>query len=125
MTDRPAVIVVDNHPEILEVLSGVLETLGYTTHAAAGYDEAVALLQQHPVCAIITDVEMEPKTGFELLTTCRSKYPQTPVIMVSSYANPKMEKRALLEGAARFLPKPFSMEQLHDALEECAGITYV
>ncbi len=125
MTDKPTVVVVDNHPEILEVLTGVLDALAYETYAAGGYEEAVELLDSHSVSAVITDVEMEPKTGFDLLATCRSRYPTVPVIMVSSYADSKMQKRALLAGAAQFLAKPFSMEQLHDALEACTSMTYV
>lgn len=118
MAGRPAVIVVDNHPEIREVLSGVLEALSYDTYRAGGYEQALELVGRPGVCAVVTDVEMEPKTGFDLLAACREKYPNLAVVMVSSYANADMRKRAMLAGAAKFLAKPFSMEDLSDALEE-------
>lgn len=119
MSEGPAVVVVDNHPEIREVLSGVLEALSYKTYRAGGYEEALTYIGNADVCAVVSDVEMDPKTGFDLLATCRHDYPQLPVILVSSYADGDMRKRALLAGAARFLAKPFSMEELNDALHEC------
>jgi len=119
MSGRPAVVVVDNHPEIREVLSGVLEALSYRTYRAGGYEEAFTYIGNPDVCAVVSDVEMDPKTGFDLLATCRQEHPQLPVILVSSYADKDMRKRALLAGAACFLAKPFSMEELNDALNEC------
>ena len=118
MAKRQAVVVVDNHPEVREVLSGVLEALSYDTYRADGYAEALECMDQPGVCAVITDVEMHPETGFDLLATCREKYPEIPVILVSSYANADMRKKALVGGAAEFLAKPFTMEALHDALEK-------
>ena len=125
MSGRPKVIVVDNHPEVREVLSGVLEALSYDTCQADGYAQAIEQLGKPGICAVVTDVEMEPKTGFDLLATCRQKYPELPVILVSSYANDDMRKRAMLGGAAKFLAKPFSMEDINDALEESIHLTTV
>ena len=120
MEERPAVVLVDNHPEIRDVLSGVLEALSFRTYAADGYRQALEQLANPGVRAIVTDVEMHPETGFDLLATCREKFPEIPVIMVSSYASPDMRKKAMLSGAAEFLAKPFTMEALHDALDRCA-----
>jgi two-component system response regulator FlrC len=125
MSGRPKVIVVDNHSEVREVLSGVLEALSYDTCQADGYTQAIEQLGKPGIRAVVTDVEMEPKTGFDLLATCRQKHPELPVILVSSYANDDMRKRAMLGGAAKFLAKPFSMEDINDALEESIHLTTV
>ena len=125
MSGRPAVVVVDNHPEIREVLSGVLEALSYKTYRADGCDQALEHIRNTDVCAVVTDVEMEPKTGFDLLAACRRDYAHIPVIMVSSYADSEMRKRAMLNGASRFLAKPFSMEEISDALEESIHLVTV
>ena len=117
MEKRPKVVIVDNHPEIREVLSGVLEALSFETYRADGYNQALEQIEMPGVCAVVTDVEMHPETGFDLLETCRRKHPDIPVIMVSSYANPDMREKAISGGAAEFLAKPFTMEALHDALE--------
>jgi DNA-binding NtrC family response regulator len=119
MEERPAVVVVDNHPEVREVLSGVLEALSFRTYSAGGYGEALHQLAQPGVCALVTDVEMHPETGFDLLATCRQEFPDIPVILVSSYASSDLRAKALRGGAAEFLAKPFTMEALHDALERC------
>jgi len=117
MECKPAVLIVDNHPEIREVLAGLLEALCFETYRADGYAEALQQIDRPGVCAIVTDVEMHPETGFDLLAYSRKKYPGIPVIMVSSYGSPDMREQALKSGAAEFLSKPFTMEALSDALE--------
>jgi len=119
MGERSAVVVVDNHPEIRDVLSGVLEALSFQTYAADGYRQALEHLGKPGVRAVITDVEMHPETGFDLLATCRRQHPDIAVVMISSYANADMRKKALLGGAVDFLAKPFTMEALNNALEKC------
>ncbi len=117
MDRKPIVVVVDNNPEIREVLSGVLEALSFDTRRADGVGEAIRLIEELDVSAVVTDVEMYPRTGFDLPQHCRDSQRGIPVVMVSSYSNPKMRKRALAEGAVEFLAKPFTMEDLNDALE--------
>jgi len=125
MVKRPAIVVVDNHPEIRDVLSGVLEALSYETYRADGYAQAMEEVEKPGVRAIITDVEMHPETGFELLAACREKHPEIPVIMVSSYADDDLREKAFAGGAAEFLAKPFTMEALHNALEKSMGLVAV
>lgn len=117
MGKKSKILVVDNHEEIREVLAGVLEALSYDTCSAGGYREAMEQIDQSDLCAVVTDVEMHPETGFDLLAACREKHPELPVIMVSSYADEKMRQKALQGGATDFLGKPFTMADLHDALE--------
>ena len=113
MSGRPAIVVVDNHREVREVLAGVLEAMSYDTYLAGGYTEALEQIAQPGVRAVVSDVEMEPETGFDLLKTFREKHPDVAVILVSSYANDEMYKRATLAGAAEplepieFKPKPW------------------
>ena len=116
------ILVVDNHQNILELLSNLLQMYKYQTFCALDTNSALKLLEEEKVDCVVTDVEMPKPNGFDLLDEIKSRYPQVPVIMISSYANPKMEKQAHASGASGFAAKPFSIDTLQkmivDALDK-------
>jgi DNA-binding NtrC family response regulator len=123
MEDLKNILVVDNHQNILELISNLLQMFKYQTFCALDTQTALSLLEENKVDCIITDVEMPKPGGFDLLNEVKSKYPQLPVIMISSYANPKMEKRAEENGAAGFTAKPFRIETLQKMIEKALKST--
>lgn len=122
MEELKNILVVDNHQNILELLSNLLQMYKYQTFCALDTQSALKLLDEEKVDCVVTDVEMPKPNGFDLLNEIKNRYPQLPVIMISSYANPKMEKQAHANGASGFTGKPFSIETLQkmivDALDK-------
>jgi DNA-binding NtrC family response regulator len=112
-----SVLVVDNHQNILELLSNLLQMYKYETFCALDTKSALRLLEEKKIDCVVTDVEMPKPNGFDLLDEIRNKYPNVPVIMISSYANPRMEKQAHENGASGFTAKPFSIETLQKMIE--------
>jgi len=122
MEELKNILVVDNHQNILELLSNLLQMFKYQTFCALDSQTALKLLDEKKIDCIITDVEMPKPSGFELLDEVKRKYPQLPVIMISSYANPKMEKQAEKNGASGFTGKPFRIETLQRMIEKALGV---
>ncbi|MCJ7498066.1 MAG: response regulator [candidate division Zixibacteria bacterium] len=118
MEDLKNILVVDNHQNILELISNLLQMFKYQTFCALDTQTALSLLEEKEVDCIITDVEMPKPGGFDLLNEVKNKYPELPVIMISSYANPKMEKQAEESGAFGFTAKPFKIETLQKMIEK-------
>ena len=87
MTDQAQrILVVDDDRIILESLREFLHLAGYEADSAAGFSEALALLDRHPYGVVITDVNMPTADGFELLHVIRKRFPQTVVIVITASA---------------------------------------
>ena len=123
MEELKNILVVDNHQNILELLSNLLQMYKYQTFCALDTQSALKLLDEEKVDCVVTDVEMPKPNGFDLLDEVKNRYPQVPVIMISSYANAKMEKQAHDNGASGFTAKPFSIEKLQQMIEHALDKT--
>ncbi len=77
---------------------------------------ALDMLNSEPVDVLVSDVVMPGIDGVELLETIRSRRPALPVVLMSGYAEPP-QRRALDGAAAIFLAKPFTADDLADAVQ--------
>jgi CheY-like chemotaxis protein len=74
--------------------------------------QAVAILKEHHLSLVVTDLHMPHMDGFALLAHLSENYPDIPVIILTAYSSPASKKNALEGGAAEYLEKPFVMEEL-------------
>jgi two-component system response regulator AtoC len=116
---QPArILVVDDEPNICQVLSAVLRKDGHEVHVSRDGDEALALLEKTPVDLLITDVIMNNIGGVELLQRVQAASPQTPVVMMTAYGTIKSAVDAIKLGAFDYLAKPFDMEQMKSVVRK-------
>jgi DNA-binding NarL/FixJ family response regulator len=112
------VLLVDDHTLVRRGLAQLLSTVvkGAEVTEAADADEAAELLKhaQHDVALV--DIRMPGRDGLELLREIRTSWPDLPVIMLSSYDNGEYVKAALAEGAAGYLLKDTTPEDLAQAI---------
>jgi CheY-like chemotaxis protein len=115
---RPAtrrVLVADDSPTLLHVLTRVLEGEGYSVVAARDGREAFRILRtDSDFVAAIFDVEMPHITGTDLARHMQTekRLMRIPVMMMTSASSPQMHFDSLSAGAAVFLPKPFTPGQV-------------
>jgi signal transduction histidine kinase/ActR/RegA family two-component response regulator len=109
----PAVLVVDDDPDVCDVLGSVLRDAGWTTLRAADGREALELVQRHPVAVVLLDMLMPGKEGLETVTELRMRHPQLPVVAMSgaSRASNYLTLATKL-GAVAALEKPFGPDEL-------------
>jgi len=94
---------------------GMLESLnreGYAVKDFASGPPAIEFLKQSEVDLIVTDLRLEPMDGLELLKQVKQTNPQIEVILVSAYGSVQDAVQAMRDGAADFLTKPFSPDEL-------------
>ena len=116
-TKRP-ILLVDDEPEILFSLRGLLrqEFELYTAESGA---EALEILRRHPVHVIMTDQRMPQMTGVELLRRSRGECPEAVRIMFTGYADIKAVIDAINQGQIyRYLTKPWDPDELRAVLHQ-------
>jgi two-component system chemotaxis sensor kinase CheA len=119
-----SVLLVDDSAFFRDMLTPVLKASGYRVHTAAGAEEALQLLAGGTrVDALVTDVEMPQKDGFQLVEALRAdaRFATLPVIALSSGVNPELIQRARKLRIAEFVAK-FDRSGLLSALAETQNV---
>ncbi len=112
-------LVVENDEDMLTIIRGELDRLGYRVTAVAGGDEAVEAAQRRPFDLPVTNMNLPDINGQEVIERVRRSHPGIPVIVVSGSSEAQAEAREM--GVERFLAKPFRTEELRRMVEEALG----
>jgi DNA-binding response OmpR family regulator len=111
---RGPILVVEDIPNVLELLEVTLRFQGYEVISAQNGEEALKILEKETPALIITDILMPKLDGFALVQKLRSD-PKTlmiPVIFLSAtYVTPEDRAFAMSLGASRFIEKPIDTEE--------------
>jgi two-component system nitrogen regulation response regulator NtrX len=108
------ILVVDDEPDIRDLICGVLEDEGYTTRAAADSDAALAAVNERRPSLVLLDVWLRGSRldGLELLTEMKQLDAKMPIIVISGHGNIDTAVAAISQGAVDFIEKPFEAEHL-------------
>ena len=112
------ILLVDDHHLVRRALAQMLATSledAEVTEAESAEGALQALMGDELDVALV-DIRLPGRDGLELLTEIKSRWPQLPVIMLSSYDNAEYVRRALAEGAAGYLLKDSTPEDLSQAV---------
>jgi DNA-binding NtrC family response regulator len=115
---KGSLLIVDDEPDILLVMSANLKREGYEVETAADGVEALRRLEGRDFDAVIVDHQMPCLTGMEFLERLRSgRLPgpdrnDIPVIVVTAYGTIEMAVKAMRDGAYSYLTKPLQYEDL-------------
>ncbi|MHB8882828.1 MAG: response regulator [Thermodesulfovibrionales bacterium] len=114
MKDRPAILVVDDHPQNIELIEAHLLPEGYEILRAESGKEALEKLSAHRIDLVLLDVMMPGMSGFEVLKKLRAdnKTRLIPVVMLTVLKETEDRVRALEAGCDDFISKPFDRHEL-------------
>jgi DNA-binding NtrC family response regulator len=118
----PRILVVDDAPPILMLLSKILTEEGFEVRTAKNGEEAVKLLQTESFALMISDINMRPVNGAELLRKTRATYPEMGVIMLTAYETMFTAEQAAENGAFAYIVKPFKSAKLLETVRQ--GLAY-
>ncbi len=105
-------LIVDDEPNIREVLRIVLDGEGYSVSEAATYAEAMQLLGQTTFDLVICDIFLPDGNGLDLVRSYHASNPDTHFVVVTAHTTPAHAMTALRDGAVEYLSKPFDVEEL-------------
>jgi signal transduction histidine kinase len=114
-------LVVDDDPDIRQLLLDRLESYGYVVETAVDGGEALEALRRRPFDGMLLDIRMPEMGGLEVLRYVRESRSTMPVVMVTASEARERAIQALSEGAQDFLLKPFDAAHLHEVVERWFG----
>ena len=114
MTARQKALIVDDEPDIRELLEITLGRLKLDTRSARNVKEAHDWLGKEVFDLCLTDMRLPDGTGLELVQHIQQRYPQTPVAMITAYGSLDTAINALKAGAFDFLTKPLDLGRLRE-----------
>jgi DNA-binding NtrC family response regulator len=110
---KTRILIVDDEEAIREVVSTLLEALGYECASVSNGRLAVKFLQQHPVDLVLSDMMMPEMDGQSLVDWLRRAEPDIPAIMVTAVHDLSTALDAIRKGAYDYILKPFEKDQLY------------
>jgi two-component system, NtrC family, response regulator PilR len=117
----PTILVVDDEPNIIEVLEIALLEEGMDVFKSGSGREALNILQEKDVDLVISDIRMPDLSGVELLQKAKQIAPETVFIMITAFASTETAIDALQHGALDYITKPFKMEDLRAIVRRALG----
>ncbi len=108
------ILIIDDNPDIRNILNDLIVDSGYKTRLAANYNQALNEIDKKLPDVAIIDVKLDKgdNDGIELLSHIKSKNKDVPVIIISGHANIEMAVKSLRYGAFEFIEKPFDQNRL-------------
>ncbi|MGI9536893.1 MAG: sigma-54-dependent transcriptional regulator [Desulfocapsaceae bacterium] len=108
----PTILVVDDEPNYLIVLSELLRDESFEVYTAPGTDAAMSIVKEVDLDLVITDMQMPGKDGSVLMQEVKAQNEDLPVIIITAYAEVEKAVAAMQAGAFSYLAKPFSNDEL-------------
>ena len=125
MPDKVRVMVVDDDPMLLSLLTDTLDAIGYTSLSMPDGESALKLVKDSNVDIIISDINLPGMDGMELLRKVKETAPQLPVILITGVAMNGIRSRAYEEGADGFLDKPFRIAVVETMIQRLLKHKYL
>ncbi len=108
----PSVLVVDDEPNIIEVLEMALQDEHMEVHRAMSGREALRVLQREQIDLVISDIRMPDLSGLDLLKQARKVAPETMFVMITAFATTDTAIETLQHGAYDYVTKPFKLDEI-------------
>jgi len=107
-----SILIVDDEPNYLVILSELLRDEGYEIFTAPGGAQGLVLIQNVDLDMVITDMQMPGMDGLQLLGAIKKINSDLPVVMITAFAQVDKAVAAMQAGAFNYLAKPFSNDEL-------------
>ncbi len=112
------ILVVEDDEQLREAICDTCELSGFSVVCAEHGQAALTRLSETQFRLVITDIQMQPMEGSELLQIIKQKYPELPVIVMTAYASIEKAVDIMRLGAADYLVKPFEVDVLQKLINQ-------
>lgn len=116
MSEKARILIVDDEPELLEVLQAQLELTGYEVTCAASGAAAVEAARRAPFDLMLTDFKMPGMDGVSALAAVAALRPGVRAVLMTGYSSDEVRAAVRARGGA-LLEKPFDLDELLRVLQ--------
>ena len=117
------ILVVDDKVSFCKSLARNFDQLGYKTHYCHSEKDALKIIKENNIKAILQDISMGEENGVEILKSILKKHPEMQVIMMTGYATLETAVECMKLGAVDFLEKPLNFEKLFKVVENTVRLS--
>src|SRR5690606_25910738 len=110
------ILIVDDDYDMLELLQRNLTNQHFHTYKAASVTEAIDILKLSSIDLLITDLQMPGIDGLELIKYVDEHFPELPKLVITGYPSLDGAVNAMRSGALDYLVKPFTQQELKNAV---------
>src|SRR5687767_2103235 len=112
LPEKKQVLIVDDEPNLRKILAAQLSRDGYDVLLAEDGEQGLALLKEHHIDLVITDLKMPKVDGMTLLREAITEQPELPIVMITAHGTVDTAVEALKLGAFDYLTKPFDKDEV-------------
>lgn len=116
------ILVVDDEPDIRELITLTLERMGLAVQSAADFAQAKARLAEKHFCLCLTDMNLPDGDGLDLVAHIQQTHPGLPVAVITAHGTMDTAVRALKNGAFDFVAKPIDLHQLRNLVNAALSL---
>ncbi len=113
------ILLVEDDQNIASSLKKELVAEGFGVVIAANAEQGLRQAAGHSFDLVLTDLKLPGASGLELIRKIRADHPAPPVLLMSAFANPEIEREALELGGSGVIGKPFEMVDLLNQIRNC------
>lgn len=121
-TASPHILIVDDEPDIIELLELTIARMGMDVSSAKCVRDAKQLLQSRRFQLCLTDMRLPDGEGLELVKYIAEHCADLPVAVITAHGTTENAVAALKAGAFDYLPKPVSLKQLRDLVKSALSL---
>jgi two-component system response regulator PilR (NtrC family) len=114
---KESVLIVDDEPDIRELLDITIARMGLDTDCADNVSSAIDKLKRNEYSLCLTDMKLPDGEGLEIIDFIQHHCPNTPVAMITAFGSVQTAINALKAGAYDFVSKPIDLNRLRDLID--------
>ena len=112
--NKKRVLIVDDEPDICELLEITLGRMGLDSNSALNYADAISLIDNEDFDLCLTDMRLPDGDGIQLVEYCQKNKSDLPIAVITAHGNMESAVRALKAGAFDFVSKPLDINILRN-----------
>lgn len=116
------VLVIDDEPDIRELLEITLMRMGIESQSAYDVQSAIAAIKENDIDLILTDMKLPDGTGLDVLRYVTETNNHTPVAVITAYGSMDLAIESLKSGAFDFVSKPLDINKLRDLIKQALRV---
>lgn len=120
---KPTVLIIDDEPAVLRLLTGFIERRGFDVLTRAGGRAGLDVLRKHKADLVLVDLRMPDVGGLDVLRNAMEQDPQCRVVLITGNATVETAVEAVKLGAMDYLAKPFDFDRLGQLLDDLMAET--